>query len=245
MTATISAATPSVRKSSHFAVTPTSTRSQCVEAILDLIVRREIPRETRTSEADILTALFGEEDPRPRTPVREALAVLAWQGFLHQVPQSGTYIHDVAAAEVRDLCDSRTEIECLVVRKLVATPEIDISRVASFADALGGALEPLDVDAFLVSDTDFHTRLATLAGYTPAAGTIRQWGDKLRVFASSPNIRRDDAAREAIGKQFRVICDQHDHLLQDLSTGDVDAACVTIGAHFRTLSELASITAAS
>lgn len=218
---------------------PISTRSQCVEGILRLIVAGDIPRATKTSEAEISKRLFRGQEPRSKTPVREALAVLAWQGFLHQVPQSGSFIHDVTLSEVEDLCDLRTEVECVVVRKLGGSSEIDIPNLDPFTSAVEGALNASDVDGFLVADTDLHARLATVAGYTSAVGTIRQWGDKLRVFASSPAIRRDVEAQNAFSERLGAICSHHPSLVHQLEARDADAACQTINSHFQAFAELA------
>ncbi len=72
-----------------------------------------------------------------RTPVREALMLLAAQGLVHIAPRSGIYVRRPAAAELAALLEALGEIEAAIARLAArrVTPESSATLVKALAAA--------------------------------------------------------------------------------------------------------------
>ena len=80
--------------------------SRIYQNIKDQIIEGRFPPGTRITEQNI-AATFNSS----RTPVREALRVLAADGFLVFTPNSGTVVREWVPDQVRELFDLRSLIE--------------------------------------------------------------------------------------------------------------------------------------
>lgn len=113
-----------------------------------------------------------------RSPIREALAVLAQEGIVEQLHRKGVMVRFIGEAETREVLRLRHSIEEGVVEELSGNP---LTSVEPLLAAMDAADEANDVAAFLDADTEFHCSLARLAGYGAAADMLRSLRDKIRI----------------------------------------------------------------
>ena len=98
----------------HPSITPLSRRTlhdQLVDRVRTLIVEGELRAETRIHEGELGKALGVS-----RTPLREALKVLASEGLIELVPGRGAVVRKLTAKDVAEMLDVLTALETLAAR---------------------------------------------------------------------------------------------------------------------------------
>lgn len=101
-----------------------------------------------------------------RATVRAALAQLAHDKIVVLKPNRGAFVWRPSQAEMRDVFELRRDIECLLIDKLIALPDL-ASRLQSLRDMVhheGRAFECGDRISWLRLSNAFHVKLAQLAG---------------------------------------------------------------------------------
>ncbi|MEN4918984.1 GntR family transcriptional regulator [Achromobacter spanius] len=125
-----------------------------------------------------------------RTPVREALARVAAEGFLIATPTRGFTMRALDAQQLLSLYEYRATVELGVVR-LVCARASDEALAELLASAEQNRDEP-DTDAqaigLLWRDEAFHERLATLADNPEFLRSVRSLNERLR-FARWMDLR--------------------------------------------------------
>jgi DNA-binding GntR family transcriptional regulator len=132
-----------------------------------------------------------------RTPVREALILLAREGLVDIEPRRGAVVRQFDAADLADLYDVRALIEPYAARRAatrIATREL--AQLADLCDRAGarGAADDAAVDDQVALNEDFH-RIVVAAAESPRLEAA------LRAVAGIPRAFRaafwhDDAQRE-------------------------------------------------
>lgn len=105
-----------------------------------------------------------------RTPLREAVQRLAWEGLLTVRPRSGLEIAPLVDGDWLKIIEARRGVEAVMARgaaKAVSQPMA--GDMAAVAQAMGEAMEAGDTRAFLSADKAFDTVLARAAGNPYAA----------------------------------------------------------------------------
>lgn len=99
-----------------------------------------------------------------RTPVREALQRLAWEGFLAIRPRSGITIAPINPSDWVKVIDARRGVEIVLAKSAAAlASQVDIDRFREASDAMANAAGECDVAAFLDADKAFDEAIALAA----------------------------------------------------------------------------------
>ena len=196
----------------------TATRSErLVETIRLEIVRDQLPAGSRVTE-EALAERYGVS----RTPVREALRVLARESLLTYVPRTGYIVASVDLAAMDDLYTVRVAIEEEVAAQLVArAPAAALRELLAFWEdeaECGGAS---DVN-LVFADEGFHEALATASGSAVFPELLRNINLRLHAL----RIRDFD---EAV--RVRRTHHQHAAILRGLLAGDARLARALLRAH--------------
>lgn len=193
------------------------TRSEELAGLLraEIVENRLSPGERLTEES------IAERYSVSRTPVREALRVLAREALLEYRPHAGYAVAAVSLDDVDDLYTIRVAIEEQVAARLALVSDL-------------AALEPLEAfwgrpaaaqgpDLTLVfADEQFHEGLAVASGSTVFAGMLRNVNHRLHV------LRIRDFAN---GERVRRTFEQHASILGALRTRDTRLARALLRAH--------------
>ena len=130
-----------------------------------------------------------------RIPVREALRMLAAEGLVTLVANSGAWVTRLTMAECAELYLIRERLEPLLLRgSMPRLGEAEIGRLAELTEAMEAA--GTDVDAFLRADREFH--LFSYAGAAPG----ETWQIIHRMWNTTQHYRREftqRAARAGVG----------------------------------------------
>jgi len=127
-----------------------------------------------------------------RIPVREALRMLAAEGLVTLVANSGAWVTRLTMAECAELYLIRERLEPLLLRgSMPRLGEAEIGRLAELTEAMEAA--GTDVDAFLRADREFH--LSSYAG----AAQGETWQIIHRMWNTTQHYRREFTQRAARG----------------------------------------------
>lgn len=195
-------------------------RMQALDGILALITGGELKPGDKCSENDLVVRFPGMS----RTPIREALAVLASDGFIRQRPQVGFFVLPVRWAEVREILSLRLQVEALIASHLAQVklgPAHD--RLEAILQEQRGQTAPLGK-----LDTDFHVGLAVAAGFHTAARNIKSWRGKLQVFRAGTPVSAHEAEE---------IMQDHARMLAAINGGDASRAAAAVRRHFEAAAE--------
>ena len=129
-----------------------------------IVTLKLAPSETLTEGALIERIGFG------RTPVREAIQRLAWEGLLEVRPRSGIQIAPLEPADFPKVLAARRGVEMLLAwgAASYASPEHDLLFMKVEKDMLAAAAKK-NVDAFLDADKAFDIVLGEAAANPYAA----------------------------------------------------------------------------
>lgn len=125
----------------------------------DILARRIAPGE-RLVESE-LTSRFSVS----RGSIREALRLLAAEGFLEHLPNRGAIVRRLTVQEIGELFQIRAELEALAAR-LAAEAAADPQQRAGFEAAIAPIFDerPREPCAYLAENAAFHAAVMTLAG---------------------------------------------------------------------------------
>ena len=206
-------------------LTQVSLRDRVMAAVRDAVVRGEFRPGEKVPESELAVQLGVS-----RTPVREALRVLEYQGLVVTRPKNGTFIADPDEAALRNGLSVRACLEQLALREVMTNDEPE--GWATMCDELGEQLDRMDE----------ATKKRDPAGATEA--DIR-WHELLVGAASNPPLMR---AWHTVGsptlvwsveiKQYPLQSSdwvgalaEHRRLLSIFRDGDVEASVRAIEAH--------------
>ncbi|WP_086827844.1 GntR family transcriptional regulator [Allokutzneria sp. NRRL B-24872] len=158
-----------------------------------------------------------------RTPIREALLMLAAEDLVRLVPKKGAYIAPVSGREIAELMELRGVIErhaasCAVGSDAVVRMRETLARQRLLVNSSEGE--------FIELDHEFHSALVAAAG--------NQLMGRVYEGLRARQIRCGVAALvRAPGRQEAVLA-EHEAIVAALEAGDVEAASAAITHHLDT-----------
>lgn len=188
--------------------------SSVVTTLKEHIAHWHYPPEYRLTEDD-LCKTFGVS----RSPVREALRVLASDGFVKKLPNRSYVVKQHTIEELEELYEVRLALELYTVDRL-ATMKRTTQLAAELADLehTWTALlkEPSKrPEEFAILDTLFHDTLARALGNTSLLRYLRTINERLRLFRML-DFQRQDRAEHT--------CHQHLKILDRIAAKDAPGA---------------------
>jgi len=173
----------------------------------------------RVSDKDLATELRIS-----RTPVREAILQLQSEGLIVVRPRSGTFVFDLSAEDLREICDLRGLFEAGAIRMGGHQHDRMISALTARVAEAALALEAGNFARCEELDTTFHETLIELSGNKYLIESYRTISDKVCALRSRLPQTRDRIAA-AIA--------QHRRIVDLIAVGQTDAAAEEITLHVR------------
>ncbi len=188
------------------------------ERIREAIVFGELALGEAVSEERLASLLHVS-----RTPIREALMSLQFQGLIDIRPQRGSFVFQPTQQDIEEMCDFRVMLETGALRlaivhapgetrRLMQEAETALEEAEARGDALGAAK----------ADEAFHEALFATCGnrfLTQSYDLISGRVGAVRYFA-----RGSETSRRSTGREHRAI-------LKALARSDVAAASELLTAH--------------
>lgn len=151
-----------------------------------------------------------------RATVRAALAQLAHDKLVVLRPNRGAFVWRPSDTEMRDVFELRRDIECLLIDKLIALPDLSaqLEPLRNMVDHERRAFECGDRISWLRLSNAFHVKLAQLAGNELLTELMHSLCSRTTLII---------AYRDTPGPSTCSYA-EHDNILNLLAQGDRDGA---------------------
>lgn len=165
-----------------------------------------------------------------RTPVREALLQLQSEGLVVMRPQSGTFVVDLGAEELRQVCALREILETGALRVAAETAShSEISELGMLVGRASIALADGDLAGCDAFDCEFHEALVAASRNAYIVKSYRGIADQLRAL-------RHRMPRDA--QRMAAAIAQHRYVIDLWAAGRLDQAVSELGQHVRNVERL-------
>ncbi|WP_439673400.1 GntR family transcriptional regulator [Embleya sp. MST-111070] len=200
-----------------------STRDKVLAHLRENVLTDPKVQDTFLSEQAIADAVGVS-----RTPVREALIVLASEDLVRLLPKRGVYVPAMTARELTELFEIRGLLERNAAQTITSRPGADLTelrqhlaRQRRLADS--SPHTPEQAREFIATDREFHQALVALAGNRLATRTYTSLRDR--------QTRAGLLAVQERESRWHEVCDEHALIVQALEDGDAQAAATAIDHH--------------
>ena len=195
---------------------PSNLSSSIVATLKEQIIQWHYPPEHRLTEAE-LCEKFGVS----RSPVREALRVLASDGFVKKLPNRGYVVRQYNIGEIEELYDVRLALELYAVERLATTGPLnehdqdDMHKLKRTWTGLLNGSSHKKAEELARLDTLFHETIAHAAGNKTLLRHLRAINERLMLF----RMMDFDKAERA-----ESTCRQHLEVLKRIAAKDASGA---------------------
>jgi len=200
----------------------TTMHDEIVQRLRDWVNETSLPAGAKVPERELC-----EEFGISRTPMREALKVLAADGLIELLPNRGARIKVLTRAEVADLMDLMAGLEALAGRlacERITDEEfqhIEQLHQEMYANFLRG-----DRPRYFQCNQAIHEALFSAAGNAALDAMARSLQMRLRR-------ARYTASSDAQGERWREAVREHELILDALRKRDGAAIATVLFAHLR------------
>ena len=195
---------------------PGPLRSQVKDALIELIISRQLAPGEHMVEADIAGKLQVS-----RQPVREALQALQSEGWVDLRPGRGAFVHDPTVAEVDEVFAVRTVLEeqsaGLAARN--AAPS-DVEALRAICTRGRSTLAEDDAAGLVVLNATLHRRVSQLSGNRILGEFIASLDRRVRWYFTEIAVTRGAGS-----------WDEHEQLCDALAANDSKAAAKIMHTH--------------
>jgi DNA-binding GntR family transcriptional regulator len=168
---------------------------EAVDRLRDLIVRGELAPGSRLNER-VLTARLGVS----RTPLREAIKLLATEGLVDLLPNRGAVVTPIEPARIAQTLTVMGALESLAGElACVHASDQDIAEVRALHYEMLAMHARGDLDGYFRNNQAIHLRLVEASGNAVLAQTYRQLNAnarRVRYMANLSSERWDAAVKE-------------------------------------------------
>jgi DNA-binding GntR family transcriptional regulator len=176
--------------------------TQVVDRLRQLVLSGRLPPGTKLIQEHVAAELRVS-----RTPLREAIRILVYEGLLTVNPSNGSVqVVEISDKEARELYEIREMIDGLAARLCASqhlSPE-QLQELGDLAARMNDTFEPFDMNTFITTHSRFHITILRLAGnsrlqqFEPIVGMSAQM-----LFHRYPT--RVDRMRQSAEEHFEII----------------------------------------
>lgn len=192
-------------------ITPTALYQEVAERLRQRIFAHELTPGTWIDEQKL-----AEQYGISRTPLREALKVLASEGMVDLKPRRGCYVTEISRQDLDDLFPLIALLEgrCAADTVKRAKPA-DIKELKLIHERLEAAARDGRMDAFFEANQEFHRRIQELANNRWLLSVIQDLRKVLKL------SRMHSLSLEG---RLQQSLDEHRSILAALEAGDASSA---------------------
>lgn len=201
-----------------------STVEQVATFVRDGIISGEFP-----PAAKLLPKRIAEQCGTSFIPVREALRLLASEGFVTFVHNRGVWVTPLSKADLHEIYTLRIELECEAIRQAEPFSEAEIAHLDDLLQALQAHHHEQDHAGIVALNRELHFSIYAKSGSPRRLRLIDQlWLHSARYQRLVLDFRHDAADAE------------HRTMVDELRRGDHDAAALALQTHLETTVRLMS-----
>jgi DNA-binding GntR family transcriptional regulator len=162
-----------------------------------------------------------------RTPVREALLMLAAEDLVQLVPHRGAFVAPVPGREIAEMMQARGVIESWAATTCLAAPDgAPVDAMSAVLEQQRAIVEAGDAKEFIELDSQFHALLVEAAGNT-VLGRLYESLRARHVLLGVVALQRSTTRRQEVLTEHQAIVD-------GLASGDPTKAEAAILRHLDT-----------
>lgn len=196
-----------------------AARRTAYERLRDLVLTDPAIQGTFLTEGDLVKR-FGLS----RTPIREALIMLASDGLVDLIPHRGAYIRPSDDREIRETMEVRQMIELKTARQILETGETPVATMDDlYRQQVELPVSPDTIPDFISLDQRFHASMVDAAGNRVLSDIYT----RLRV----KHVRFGISATWTSVDRPAQVLDEHSQILEALRSGDYSATAEAICEH--------------
>lgn len=201
-------------------IAPTALYQEVAERLRQRIFNHELTPGDWIDEQKL-----AEQYGISRTPLREALKVLAAEGLVDLKPRRGCYVTEISHQDIDDIFPLMAMLEgrCAFIAAQLATPE-DIAGLKAIHEKLELAAKENRIDAFFEANQEFHRRIQELTNNRWLLSVIQDLRKVLKLsrlhslslegrLQQSLEEHRTIMAAFEVGDAEKAEKSMHDHLL--------------------------------
>jgi DNA-binding GntR family transcriptional regulator len=141
-------------------IAPTALYQEVAERLRQRIYAHELPPGTWIDEQKL-----AEQYGISRTPLREALKVLASEGLVELKPRRGCYVTEISRQDLDEIFPLIALLEGRCAAEAVKRAKAaDLTALRAIHDKLEAAARETRVDAFFEANQEFHRKIQELSG---------------------------------------------------------------------------------
>lgn len=154
-----------------------SSAKRASMALRELIFSGALP-----AGSDHLESELAEQLGMSRTPVREAVVLLESRGLVEVRPRRGVRIRPVSAADMREIYDVLTVLECMSAEQAARRGPCNagLEALGIAINDMEQAIEADDRKAWAAADDRFHDELVRLGGNQRVVKIVEWMSDQVR-----------------------------------------------------------------
>ena len=201
-----------------------SLHDEVIERIRDMIVEGEIAPGARVPERE-----FCERFGISRTPLREALKVLASEGIVQLLPNRGARVAALSATDIEELFEVLTRLESLageLAAQRIAKRELVPIRRAH--DAMVKSFRTGDLSSYFKLNQEIHQRIVDAAGNR----TLHQLHEAL-----AGRVKRARFMANLSNERWQQAVEEHERIIEALEARDGEALGRILELHLRRKAE--------
>lgn len=202
-----------------------SLHDEVVERIRDMIVEGELEPGARVPERQLC-----ERFAISRTPLREALKVLASEGLVQLLPNRGARIAALSTADVDELFEVLAGLESLageLAARRISKRELATIRRAH--NAMVKSYEAGDLSSYFKLNQEIHRRIVDAAG-NATLGQVYE--------ALAGRVRRSRFMANLSVERWRQAVEEHEAIMAKLEARDADGLAALLKRHLRNKAEV-------
>ncbi|MEU9230563.1 GntR family transcriptional regulator [Streptomyces massasporeus] len=158
-----------------------------------------------------------------RTPIREALLLLAAEDLVELVPKRGARVAPLSGREISELMELRGIVERYAAEQALTSGRTPVRELTELLERQAGLSGPDQANEFIAVDHLFHSTLVSAVGNA----LLDRHYDGLR----SRQVRAGVVALYNQQGRQEAVLHEHQAILDALAAGDAAAACLAIDNH--------------
>lgn len=158
-----------------------------------------------------------------RTPIREALLLLAAEDLVEMVPRRGARVSRLTGRQITELMELRGMVERYAAEQVIKADRVPLEELGELLERQRGLSGPDDAKEFIAIDHRFHATIVQAVGN----GLLDRHYDGLR----SRQVRAGVVALYNQSGLQKSVIDEHKVILDALAAGDADAVGAAIDSH--------------
>lgn len=160
-----------------------------------------------------------------RTPIREALLLLAAEDLVELVPKRGARVAPLSGREISELMELRGIVERYAAQQVIGAERAPLQELGELLQRQRELSGPDQAKEFIAVDHLFHATLVSAVGNT----LLERHYDGLR----SRQVRAGVVALYNQHGRQEAVLHEHQDILTALAAGDATAACAAIDSHLQ------------